>query len=89
MTNQHHHKQVPHSIVTWLFLLYLLFVVYGSLVPLQYVDRSLDDAIQAFKNIPFLVLGIGSRADWVANLLLYLSLLGVRRFRASWQPPLS
>lgn len=74
MTNQHHHKQAPQSIVKWLFLLYLLFVVYGSLVPLQYVDRSLDDAIQAFKNIPFLALGIDSRADWIANLLLFVPL---------------
>lgn len=74
MTNPHHHKQLSHSIVKWLFLLYLLFVVYGSLVPLRYVDRSLDDAIQAFKNIPFLALGIDSRADWVANLLLFIPL---------------
>jgi VanZ family protein len=85
MTNQYHHKQAPQSIVKWLFLLYLLFVVYGSLVPLQYVDRSLDDAIQAFKNILFLALGIDSRADWIANLLLFvpLTLLASLLFNAS------
>jgi len=74
MTNQHHHKQLPHASVKWLFLLYLVFVVYGSLVPLKYVYRSLDDAIRAFQNIPFLQLGVESRADWVANGVLYVPL---------------
>lgn len=69
-TNAHTHAS--HSVLAWLFVLYVLFVVYGSLVPLQYVDRPLGDAIQAFKNIPFLVLGIESRADWVANGVLYV-----------------
>jgi len=58
--------------VVWLFLLYVLFVVYGSLVPLQYVGRPLDEAIAAFQAIPFLTLGIESRADWVANGVLYV-----------------
>ena len=61
-----------HWAVTWLLVLYVLFVVYGSLVPLTYVDRPLVDAVQSFKNIPFLVLGIESRADWVANGVLYV-----------------
>ena len=62
-----HHARTSYGPVAWLFLLYVLFVVYGSLVPLKYVDRSWVDAVQAFKNIPFLVLGIESRADWVAK----------------------
>lgn len=57
-----------------LFLLYLLFVIYGSLVPLRYVDRTWIDAFDAFRNIPFLELGIQSRADWVANYLLFIPL---------------
>lgn len=57
-----------------LLLAYLLFVVYGSLVPLRFVDRPFEDALQAFRNIPFLDLGIGSRADWAANLLLFIPL---------------
>ena len=36
-------------IVKWLFLLYLLFVIYGSLVPLKYVHRPLGEAILAFQ----------------------------------------
>ncbi len=58
----------------WCFLLYLAFVIYGSLVPLQFVDRTLASAIQAFREIPFLTLNIASRADWVANLLLFIPL---------------
>ena len=70
----HPHAQTPHTIAKWLFLLYLLFVVYGSLVPLKYVHRPLDDALLAFQHIPFLQLGVESRADWVANGVLYLPL---------------
>ena len=53
---------------------YLVFVVYGSLVPLRFVPMPWDQAISRFKEIPFLDLGIGSRADWVANLLLFIPL---------------
>ncbi|MBE0475108.1 VanZ family protein, partial [Rhodoferax sp.] len=66
------HSRTGYSAVAWLFVLYVLFVVYGSLVPLEYVDRSLADAVQAFRNIPFLTLGVASRADWVANGVLYV-----------------
>jgi len=54
--------------------LYLLFVIYGSLVPLNFVWRPLPDALHAFAAVPWLDLGIGSRADWVANLLLFIPL---------------
>jgi len=53
---------------------YLLFVVYGSLVPLDFRPMPLDAAVAAFRRIPWLQLGIGSRADWVANLLLFIPL---------------
>lgn len=65
------HSNRRHGV---LLALYLLFVVYGSLVPLHYQWRPWDDALQAFQRIPFLDLGIGSRADWVANLLLFIPL---------------
>lgn len=86
----------------YLLALYLLFVVYGSLVPLHYQWRPWDDAVQAFQRIPFLDLGIGSRADWVANLLLFIPLtvmaglqmrdpshLGRRLLHMLWVWPLS
>ncbi|MEJ7668060.1 MAG: VanZ family protein [Casimicrobiaceae bacterium] len=53
---------------------YLLFVIYGSLVPLDFRYRSAALAWQAFSEARYLQLGIGSRADWIANLLLYVPL---------------
>ncbi|GAB4274199.1 MAG: hypothetical protein Kow0065_22680 [Methylomicrobium sp.] len=54
--------------------LYTLFVVYGSLVPLDFRPMPFDDALERFKHIRYLNLGIASRADWVANILLYMPL---------------
>lgn len=58
----------------WLALAWLVFVVYGSLVPLDYQPRPWAETLNAFARIPWLQLGVGSRADWVANILLYLPL---------------
>ena len=55
-------------------LAYLVFVVYGSLVPLDFRAIEMSEAVERFRQIPFLNLGIGSRADWVANLLLFIPL---------------
>lgn len=55
-----------------LALAWAAFVAYGSLVPLEYKPHP--DAWQAFLHTPWLQLGVGSRADWVANILLYLAL---------------
>jgi VanZ family protein len=53
---------------------YAVFVVYGSLVPLDFHYRPLAAAWDAFLQTPYLHLGLGSRADWVANILLYIPL---------------
>ena len=42
---------------------YTLFVIYGSLVPLNFQHHSLQEASKAFKNIRYLNLGIGSHED--------------------------
>jgi VanZ family protein len=55
-------------------LAYLLFVVYGSLVPLDYRPLPLDQAIEQFQHVRYLDLGVVSRADWIANILLYVPL---------------
>ena len=55
-------------------LTYVGFVVYGSLVPLAYRYRPFDEAWATFLHTPYLRLGMGSRADWVANILLYIPL---------------
>jgi len=61
----------------WLFVVavvYLAFVVYGSLVPLRYQSLPWEQAVARFQAMPYLTLGIASRADWVANLLLFIPL---------------
>ncbi|MFA5984808.1 MAG: VanZ family protein [Methylococcaceae bacterium] len=60
--------------IFWIALLYLCFVIYGSLVPLHYRSIPFEEAVRRFQHIPYLNLGIGSRADWVANILLYIPL---------------
>ena len=59
-------------LLRWLLLAYTAFVVYGSLVPLHFRPLPMDQAWDQFMNAPFLQLGIESRADWVANLLLFV-----------------
>ena len=63
------------------FLAWLAFVVYGSLLPFELRGITLDQAIATFSNIRFLDLGVVSRADWVANILLYIPLAF---FACSW-----
>ncbi len=58
----------------YLFLIYLIFVIYGSLVPFEPRSYSFEEAWSAFLNIPYLKLGAGARVDWIANLLLYIPL---------------
>jgi len=67
-----------------LLLLYAGFVVYGSLVPLQYRALSWEEAQDRFASIPYLQLGVESRADWIANILLFvpLSFLGMAALAA-------
>jgi VanZ family protein len=55
-------------------LSYLLFVVYGSLVPLDYHYHPLHEAWAQFEHIRYLTLGAAERADWVANIVLYVPL---------------
>lgn len=62
------------KIVLYAAFAYLIFVIYGSLVPLEFVSISMGEAFYQFQNIRYLDLGIGSRADWVANILLFIPL---------------
>ena len=56
----------------WLWLLYVCFVVYGSLVPLEWHFLPLDQAWLKFSGIQLLDVGEQGRADWIANGVLYL-----------------
>lgn len=88
--NNKPHK--PSSLPFFLWLGYICFVIYGSLVPLKYQALSLDEAWAAFQNIPYLQLGIDSRADWVANGVLYVPVgfltyfLLTSKLRRAWVP---
>jgi len=53
---------------------YLFFVVYGSLIPFSWNGLAFDTAWENFQHIPLLTLRVASRADLVANLLLYMPL---------------
>lgn len=73
-------------------LLYLAFVVYGSLVPLELRALGWDQALQQFAAIPYLQLDAERRADWVANAVLYVplgGLLAAHWLAAGWRKPLA
>ena len=53
---------------------YILFVIYGSLVPLDYRPIPFEDALTSFQQIRYLDLGAASRADWISNIVLYIPL---------------
>ena len=53
-------------------VLITVLAVYGSLVPLEYESLSFAEAVQRFRRIPYLTIHIQSRADWVANILLFV-----------------
>ena len=75
---------VPGSHDTWVpgrprrrdYLLLALFftviAVYGSLVPLEYKPLDFREAVEQFREIRYLKLGVDARADWVANILLFI-----------------
>ena len=53
-------------------ILFSILAVYGSLVPLDFRPMPIDEALKRFMDIPFLSLGINSRADLVSNILLFI-----------------
>lgn len=67
-------KPYPRRRLLLLALGYLVFVVYGSLVPLEFRSLPLDEAVARFRVITYLDLGISSRADWATNILLFVPL---------------
>ena len=48
------------------------FVTYGSLVPLNYRPVPFADALERLQHLPPPTLAVGTRADLVANLLLFI-----------------
>ncbi len=65
---------MPHK-PTRYFLLWFAWaslIIYGSLMPFEWRPHTLAEAIDSFRHIPYLNLGVVSRADWIANILLYI-----------------
>ena len=65
-----------------LWFLYVLFVVYGSFVPLEFQRIPLDEAVRRFSEMPWLKLGMAARADLMANFILYVPI----GYGAAWFP---
>lgn len=61
-----------HNFSFAIWLGYVFFVVYGSLVPLDFRPLPLDQAWAVFQHIPMYKLGVESRADWISNGVLYV-----------------
>ncbi len=53
---------------------YLAFLIYGSLVPLNFHPMPMLEALEKFHNAPYYEFAGGSRSDWVINLLLFIPL---------------
>ena len=49
-----------------------LLLVYASLVPLQYTPLSWRESVDRWEAIRWLELGVGNRADWIANALVVI-----------------
>src|SRR3990172_4664582 len=62
----------PHYAV--MALGYMALAIYGSLVPFDFRPLALEDAVARFREIRYLPLGLASRSDLVANILLFIPL---------------
>lgn len=60
------------NLVRTIWLGWLVFVVYGSLVPLDFQPMPLSEALDRFAHVRLLDVGVQGRADWVANGVLYV-----------------
>ncbi len=60
-----------------LWLAAAALVAYLSFVPFYFQPLALEEALRRFSHIPYLNLGAGNRADWVANILMFVPLGGL------------
>ena len=58
------------ALIIWLVSAAL--IVYSSLIPFEIRQYTFNQAIELFFEIPYFELGATSRADWIANILLYI-----------------
>lgn len=69
-------KMMPHKSTRYFLICiaWAVFIIYGSLIPFELRQHTLATAIDEFRHIRYLNLGVVSRADWIANILLYIPL---------------
>ena len=65
-------KDLPTSPIVKLAVIYLLFVVYGSWVPLNFSPLPLGDAFRQFSALQFADQAIDSATDWATNVILLI-----------------
>ena len=58
----------------WITIAFILFVVYGSLVPLEARPLSWSDACTRYQEAMTRGVSFESRSDWLANILLFIPL---------------
>jgi glycopeptide antibiotics resistance protein len=74
ITRERRALESKNKILAYLPFVYLLIIIYCSFIPFDYRPVSLPEAWSRFLAIPYLKLGVASRADWIANILLYIPL---------------
>lgn len=62
----------PSRVLAFFTLAYLVFVIYGSWVPLDFSFVPLTDAVQKFASLPFADQAIESATDWATNSILLI-----------------
>lgn len=55
-------------------VLFTAFAIYGSLVPFHFRPLAWHTALERFREVAGSQVGIGSRGDWAANILLFVPL---------------
>lgn len=64
--------QASQRFLRWALLLYLAFVSYGSLVPLNFHAMPVAEAWMQYQSAPWLEFSVPSRTDWAVNFLLLI-----------------
>ena len=52
--------------------LFSVLIIYGSVIPLSYQSLAWSSAVEKFRNLRFVALGVGSRSDFAGNILLFI-----------------
>lgn len=60
----------PEIVIASLFILYLIFIIYGSLVPFTLEHIPFKDAWIQFSELKFISISDISKIDWLTNILL-------------------